>query len=104
MARQPSRRAEKAAVTMSPEDRDLILGLPLANPDHAHRLKPVPGKDYLVGGYTMDDLDDLCGHIAAKANHTDDKDLEERLDDLLDRLEDIQRLHAGGMTWQESEA
>lgn len=77
-----------------PKDRDLILGLPLANRDHARRLESVPGEDYLVGEYTMDDLDDLCGHIAAEANHTDDRDLEERLDDLLDHLEDgIQRLH-----------
>lgn len=103
MVRQRKRQAERIVVRMTPEDRDLILSLPLANSDHARRLRSVPGKDYLLGGYTMDDLDDLCGYIAAEANHTDDEDLEERLDDLLDRLEEVQKLHRSGM-WEANES
>jgi hypothetical protein len=39
---------------------------------------------------TLDDLDELLGFIAAEANHTNDADLERALDEIYDRLAEIE--------------
>jgi len=39
-----------------------------------------------VGEYTLEDLDDLLGYIAAEANHAEDANLERKLQALYDRL------------------
>jgi len=40
-----------------------------------------------VARYSISDLDDLIGFIAAEANHTEDKKLQKKLDRLIDKLE-----------------
>ena len=36
--------------------------------------------------YTLEDLNELLGFIAAEANHTENKKLQKQLDDLYDKL------------------
>ena len=86
---------------MSERDRRLLEDLVAADPEYASRLRPVPGKSHLVGEYTLDDLEDLLGHIAAGANHTEDSKLRDRLDSLYDRLFRVQRSYDDGL-WQDS--
>jgi repressor LexA len=47
----------------------------------------------LVVGLTLDDLDDLLGHVAAQANHSDDGNLRKRLETLYNRLRDVEESH-----------
>ena len=37
---------------------------------------------------SLDDIDDLMGYVAAEANHTDDKKLQNTLDKIFSRLDD----------------
>jgi hypothetical protein len=55
----------------------------------------------LVGQYTLDDLEDMLGYIAAQANHTDDDKLREELENLYDRLSAVQESYDDG-SWQDS--
>jgi hypothetical protein len=38
--------------------------------------------------FTLDDLDELAGFVAAEANHAKDKKLQEELDRLYERIQD----------------
>ena len=40
--------------------------------------------------YTLDELDDLAGFIAAEANHAEDKKLKKKLESLYDKISDIE--------------
>jgi hypothetical protein len=42
---------------------------------------------------TPEELEDLLGHIAAEANHAEDKTLERRLDRLYEKLDMIRERH-----------
>lgn len=64
-----------------------------ADPDYAARLQPVPGTSRFAGEFTLDDLEDLLGHIAADANHSADSKTRKQLDTLYDRLLTVQRSH-----------
>ncbi len=74
---------EKVAVELTLEQRDLILNHTLADPDltAALGLIAVTGKRIVVG-YTLSDIEELMGFVAAEANHTKDRKLERKLDEL----------------------
>lgn len=92
---------EKVEVRMSARDRVLLLEHTLGDPEYAERLRPTPTGGDLVGGYTLDDLEDMLGYIAAEANHTEDKKLRRELDALYERLIRIQRSYDDG-NWNDS--
>ena len=72
------------------QERDLISGHTFADPELTKRLKVAEIKgNYLTVKYSIHDLDDLLGFIAAEANHTDDKKLEKKIDKLFDKLSRI---------------
>jgi len=72
------------------QDRDLIIDHTFADPGLTKRLKitEVKGK-HLIAKYSIHDLDDLLGFIAAEANQTEDKKLKKKLDKLFDKLSRI---------------
>jgi len=74
-------------IKITPEERDLIIDHTFADPDLTNRLNiaKVKGK-HLVARYSINDLEDLIGFIAAEANHAEDKRLEKKLDTLFERL------------------
>ena len=74
-------------IKFTPQERDLIIGHTFADPGLTKRLKiaEIKGK-HLIAKYSIHDLDDLLGFIAAEANHTVDKKLEKKLDKLFDKL------------------
>ncbi len=49
---------------------------------------PQPGQRPLFH-FTLDDLDELAGSVAAEANHTKNRVLQEQLDQLCDRIESV---------------
>ena len=79
---------DEIEIKITPEERDLILDLTFADEALTDRLKiaEMRGK-HLVARYSISDLDDLIGFIAAEANHAEDKKLQKKLDRLIDKLE-----------------
>ncbi len=76
---------------MSEADRDLIIAATFMDSEFMERLVPLVGKpDQLTGKFTLDDLEDMLGHIAASANHAGDQKLESKLDAIYKRLSKLQ--------------
>ena len=92
---------EKVPVAFTARERGLVIdhsfaGLELTEPLEAARL--TRGK--LVVCYSIDDLDELLGHVAAEANHCKNKSLRKELDALFARLQDEMESYDDGL-WQE---
>ena len=70
------------------QERDLIIDHTFADPELTRKLKiaEIEGK-HIIAEYSIHDLDDLLGFLAAEANHTDDKKLEKKIDKLSRILE-----------------
>ena len=77
-------------IKFTTQERDLIIDHTFTGPNLTQRLQiaEIKGK-YLIAKYSMYDLDELIGFIAAEANHTDDKKIEKKLDRLFDKLNSI---------------
>ncbi len=77
-------------IKFTTQEKDLIIDHTFAGPNLTQRLQiaEIKGK-YLIAKYSMYDLDELIGFIAAEANHTDDKKNEKKLDRLFDKLNSI---------------
>ena len=101
MTRRKIQADEKVTVRMTMRDRELLTEYSLGDPEYAERLHPAETGKGLLGEYTLDDLEDMLGYVAAEANHTDDKKLRRELDALFDRLLRIQRSFDDG-NWNDS--
>ncbi|MBI2205168.1 MAG: hypothetical protein HYU41_15075 [Candidatus Rokubacteria bacterium] len=91
---------QKVAVNFTPRERLLVLDQTFAGPDLTVRLR----RAALVGGrhvawYTLSDLDELLGFIAAEANHSTDKKVRKGLDALYARLRRKMESYDDGL-WQ----
>ena len=73
---------------LNQRERDLIIAHTFADQSLTDRLRvaPQPGQRP-VFHFTLDDLDELVGSIAAEANHAKNKVLQGKLDQLCDRIE-----------------
>ena len=82
---------ERIDITFTIAERDLIVNQTFAVDDLTERLHKakVEGK-YITVSYTLDEIEDLAGFIAAEANHAEDKKLEKKLDALYDKISDIE--------------
>ena len=79
---------ETVPLEMNERERDLILLHTFADESLTNRLRVVPKKsERPVFRFTLDDLDELVGFLAAEANHTKNKFLREQLHELCDRIE-----------------
>jgi hypothetical protein len=78
---------EKVPLELSDRERDLILKHTFANDELTGRLRIMrrPGEPP-VYRFTLDDLDELAGYVAAEANHAKDKKLEKQLHRLYARI------------------
>lgn len=88
MAREKKiKRDQVVDIPFSLAERQLVLEHTFADPEltAALQIAEVKGKS-LVAKYTLDDLDELLGYIAAEANHSKDKKLERELHRLFSRL------------------
>ena len=75
---------------MNQRERDLILSHTFAGESLTNRLQVVPqAVQRPVFHFTLDDLDELVGCVAAEANHANNKVLQEQLYQLCERIEAV---------------
>jgi DNA-binding MarR family transcriptional regulator len=85
---------ERIPVRLTAGQRDLILDHTFIDSELEKLLRvAVTDAASIVVGLTLDDLDDLLGHVAAQANHSKDAKLRKRLETLSNRLRDIEQSH-----------
>ena len=74
----------------------MIFEKTLCDSAYASALTRSPDGNGFVGRYTLDDLEDIAGYVASEANHTRSKKLQRELDDLCDRLSEIEKSYGDG--------
>jgi hypothetical protein len=81
---------EKVPLELNERDRELVLKHTFAEDDLTGRLQivPKPGAPPIFH-FTLEDLDQLAGYVAAEANHATNKKLRKELEQLFDRLDDL---------------
>jgi hypothetical protein len=86
-ARKRIRPDEKLFVELNDQERELIMKQTFAEHELTDRLRLVhrPG-DPPVYSFTLDELDELAGYVAAEANHAKEKKLQKQLIRLYDRI------------------
>ena len=89
---------EKVPLRLTRADRDLILKHAFLNEEIEHPLQvaELKGRE-LVIHFTLDDLDELSGAIAAEANHAKSKVLQRQLDAVFDKITNTLRSHDDGL-------
>ena len=81
---------EKVPLELTERERDLIMKHTFAGRDLTDRLRVVPGPGRRpFYRFTLDDLDELAGYVAAEANHAKVKKLEKELRQLYGRIADV---------------
>jgi len=81
---------EKVPLELTSRERDLIMSHTFAENNLTDRLRIVPkpgGRPIYC--FTLDDLDELAGYVAAEANHATVKKLEKELGELYSRIADV---------------
>jgi hypothetical protein len=85
---------QKILVTLTLKERDLILNCIFLENYLIEMLKIALIKnDQIIIPFTVEELEDLLGYIAAEANHLDDNNLVDRLEKLYDRLDELVLLY-----------
>ena len=86
----PVKRDATVSLELNQRERDLIISHTFADESIANRLRVVPQSGQRpVFHFTLDELDELIGDVAAEANHAKNKVLQEQLDQLCDRIEAV---------------
>jgi len=75
----------KIPVKLTFRERDLILEETFCDPRYV-KLAEVDARGINVE-WSLDDIEDVQGFVAAEANHTKNKKLERNLDNLFDKLQ-----------------
>jgi hypothetical protein len=100
--RKKIKEGQRVTVSFGPRDRQLVLDHTFAGPDLTaplRRAQLVVGRH--VVRYTLDDLDELLGYVAAEANHATDKKFRKELDALYARLRREMESYDDGL-WQQA--
>ena len=75
---------------LNQRERDLILAHTFAGESITNRLRVIPQSGQRpVFHFTLDELNELVGDVAAEANHAKNKVLQEQLHQLCDRIEGV---------------
>jgi len=78
---------EKLSLDLNDRERELILRHTFADDSLTRRLRIVPrAGESAVYRFTLNELDELAGYVAAEANHAKDKKLHKHLARLFDRI------------------
>lgn len=83
---------EKVGLELTQAERKLLLeGLVILHSEVEEAIRSTPpGEPAML---TLDDLDDLAGHVAAEANHAPDKRLQKKLDVIFQKIEHLLETH-----------
>lgn len=86
----PLQQNEIVPFELNQRERELILSHTFADESVTTRLQvvPQPGQRPIFH-FTLDDLDELAGSVAAEANHAKNKVLRHQLDQLFERIEAV---------------
>ena len=77
-------------INLTTKERDLIVNETFAAPPLTEPFEEGKVQDDMIAVYySLQDLEELLGFIAAEANHTKNKTLEADLDSLYDKLEEV---------------
>lgn len=76
---------EPIGLKLGVSERLMIQQLPLVEQEIAQRVAKTPKKEKKIG-FTLDELDDLIGHVAAELNHTDDKSKAYYLEQIYEKI------------------
>lgn len=88
--RQRIRPDEEVPLELTNRERELILEHAFADEALLGRLRVAPtANQRAVFHFTLDDLDDLAGCVAAEANHAKDKKLRKEWDRIFTRISDV---------------
>jgi hypothetical protein len=91
---------EPIEVPFTARERTLILDHTFGDPQLTDRLRSATVRQgKLVGRFTLYDIEELCGYVAAEANHTKDKRLARELQRLFERLTTLMERYDDG-NWQ----
>jgi len=93
---------ERVPIRFTARERTLVLDHTFAGGEVIELLeaaREAQGKH--VVRYTLDDLDELLGYVAADANHSGSKKLQAELDTLYDRLQTAMQSYDDGQ-WQDA--
>jgi len=91
MRRKQIRPGQLVDVRLTPQERNLILERTFIDPEMEARLRAATARESnLVVQLTLDDIDDLAGHVAAEANHCSEPRVRRALDAVYDRLSNIE--------------
>ena len=82
---------DRVSIHLTAQDRELLVEHTFVDPQYVEHLRADSTGRGFVGDYTLDDLEDLIGYVAAEANHAKQKSLARRLNSLFDRLVQMQR-------------
>jgi hypothetical protein len=81
---------EKVPLDLNARERELILQHTFADDQLTRRLRIVPGVgESAAYRFTLGELDDLAGYVAAEANHAKDKKLKKELAGLFGRIQTV---------------
>ncbi len=85
------KRGQRVAFRLTRQERDLIVERTFVDAEIEGRLRNAmsSGSDLIVD-LTLDDVDDLAGHVAAGANHCSEARVRRVLDAVYDRLANIE--------------
>lgn len=93
---------ERVPIRFTTPERSLVIDHTFADPHITGPLEAArPDDDTITTTYTLDDIDELLGYIAAEANHTKDKKLRKELYRLYQRLRTVMESYDDGQ-WQNS--
>jgi len=85
---------EKLPLTFSARERDLVLSEVSPPRDLEKRIRmSVIEKNQLVARFTLDELEELAGYVAAYANHATNRKLQQELDRLFSRIQGLLDSH-----------
>jgi hypothetical protein len=86
--KKPIEPGEKFGLKLTPAQRSLLIEASLPIPKEVEQaIRSTPVNDPLM--LTLDDLDDLAGHVAANANHAGEKSLRDKLDRISRKIEKV---------------
>ena len=91
MGRKQIKPGQLVNVGLTPQERDLILERTFIDGNMEARLRAARSHgSRLVVQLSLDDIDDLAGHVAAEANHCSEPRVRRLLDAVYDRLASIE--------------
>jgi len=92
--RKPVRPGEKVPLPLSHRERELILEHTFAGDELTAPLRIASTANKTSAySFTLDDLEELMGYVAAEANHAKDKKLQKELDHMFARMEAVLESH-----------